>query len=297
MRILITGSNGLLGQKLVDYCIKNNIEFLATSYGLNRNSQCKNEHYQSLDISNSDEVNDVLTSYNPTHIINTAALTNVDKCEEDIEECRAINVEGVNNLLKYLKNKNCHLQQISTDFIFDGKEGDYTEESKANPLSEYGNSKWLAEQRILSSGFKNFSIVRTSVVYGVGERLSKSNIVLWAINELKKEKTLTIVDDQFRAPTFAEDLAKGCMRIIELDKKGVYNLTGPNVLSMFEFVVKIAEYLKVSKNLVKPISTETLNQKAPRPKNSGLSLKKAIKELNYSPSDIKSTLFSMEVDI
>jgi dTDP-4-dehydrorhamnose reductase len=297
MRILITGSNGLLGQKLVHYCIKNDIEFLATSFGRNRNSKCKNSQFQPLDITKSNEVNDVLTHYQPTHIINTAALTNVDKCEDDIEKCRRINVQGVENLLQYAQNHNCHLQQISTDFIFDGEEGNYSEESKPNPLSEYGNSKWLAEQKIFASGYKDFSIVRTSVVYGIGEKLSKSNIVLWAIDELKKGSPLKIVDDQFRAPTFAEDLATGCMSILELNKKGVFNLTGPSTLSMFEFVAEIAEYLEVSKDFVNPITTEMLNQKAPRPKNSGLDLTKSITELNYSPSDIKSTLFLMEVDI
>jgi dTDP-4-dehydrorhamnose reductase len=296
MRILITGSNGLLGQKLVHYCTKNNIDFLATSFGSNRNSKIKDGEYRSLDITKSNEVKDVLTNYKPTHIINTAALTNVDKCEEDIEGCHTINVEGVANLLRYAQIQNCHLQQISTDFIFDGVDGNYSEESEPNPLSEYGNSKWLAEQKIFSSGYKNFSIVRTSVVYGVGENLSKSNIVLWAVDELKKGKPLKIVDDQFRAPTFAEDLANGCMSIIELNKKGVFNLTGPSTFSMFEFVVQIAEYLKAPKNSVKPITSEILNQKAPRPKKSGLDLRKSITELNYSPSDIKSTLFLMEVD-
>jgi dTDP-4-dehydrorhamnose reductase len=297
MRILITGSNGLLGQKIVDYCSEMKIGFLATSLGTNRNSNCDDKHYQSLDITISDQVNSVLSGYKPTHIINTAALTNVDKCENDIKECHSINVRGVENLLEYARNHKCHLQQISTDFIFDGENGNYSENDKPNPLSEYGNSKLLAEEKICASEFKDFSIVRTSVVYGKGENLSKSNIVLWALDELKNGNTLKIVNDQYRAPTFAQDLAKGCMRILELGKTGVFNLTGPRALSMFEFIVEIAEYLERSADLVTPITTETLNQKAPRPKNSGLDLSKSIKELNYSPTDIKSTLFLMERDI
>lgn len=297
MRVLITGSNGLLGQKLVHYCSENKIKFLATSLGQNRNSKCSENHYQSLDITNRKEVDAILTNFKPTHIINTAALTNVDKCEDDIETCHAINVQGVESLLNYAHNNKCHLQQISTDFIFDGKKGDYSESDEPNPLSEYGKSKLLAEEKILSSGHNDYSIVRTSVVYGEGENLSKSNIVLWAIGELKKGNPLNIVKDQYRAPTFAEDLSIGCMRILESNKTGIFNLTGPKVLSMFDFVVKIAEYLKVSKELVNPITTEKLQQKAPRPKNSGLDLTKSKKELKYSPSDIKSTLFLMKVDI
>ena len=297
MRILITGSNGLLGQKLVDYCQKNNIEFLATSFGPNRNSKCRGENYRPLDITNSAEVNDVLNYYQPTHIINTAALTNVDKCEDDTRKCRQINVKGLENLLCYAQQHKCHIQQISTDFIFDGEKGDYSEDDKPNPLSEYGRSKWEAEQKLFNSEYSNFSIIRTSVVYGAGENLSKSNIVLWAIEELKKGNILKIVNDQYRAPTFAQDLAVGCMQIIEKKKTGVFNLTGPTVFSMFDFVVEIAECLGQSKNLVKPISTDMLNQKAPRPKKSGLDLTKSKKELNYAPSNIKSTLFLMEVDI
>jgi dTDP-4-dehydrorhamnose reductase len=297
MRVLITGSNGLLGQKLGHYCGEKKIEFLATSLGPNRNSKCNEDHYKSLDITSFKEVDTVLTNFKPTHIINTAALTNVDKCEEDIDKCRMINVEGVENLLRYAQAQKCHLQQISTDFIFDGKQGDYSEDDAPNPLSEYGRSKLLAEEKILSSGHNDYSIVRTSVVYGEGENLSKSNVVLWAIGELKKGNPLNIVNDQFRAPTFADDLATGCMRILESNKTGIYNLTGPEVLSMFDFVVKITEYLKISKELINPITTEKLNQKATRPKNSGLNLKQSKKVLNYSPSDIKSTLFLMEVGI
>lgn len=297
MRVLITGSNGLLGQKLVKYCVENEIDFLATSFGSNRNSNCSEDYYQSLDITDSKNVSAVLSGFEPTHIINTAALTNVDKCDDDIEKCHEINVLGVEYLLEYAKIKKCHLQQISTDFIFDGKKGGYTEEDDPNPLSEYGKSKLLAEQKIVSSGYSNYSIVRTSVVYGVGEKLSKSNIVLWAVSELKKSNPIKIVDDQFRAPTFANDLAEGCMKILELNKTGVFNLTGPKVLSMYEFVVAIGEYLKAPNHLITPITTEILNQKAPRPKNSGLDLTKSKLALNYSPSDIKSALFSMEVDI
>lgn len=297
MKILITGSNGLLGQKIVQYCINKKIDFLATSLGKNRHSICEANNYHSLDITSKSEVDNVLTSYNPTHIINTAAFTNVDKCEDEPENCKKINVIGVENLLNYSIKNNCHLQQISTDFIFDGVKGNYSETDEPNPLSEYGKSKLEAENLMVESGYLNYSIVRTSVVYGTGENLSKSNIVLWAMDELRKENQLKIVDDQFRAPTFAKDLAIGCMKILELDEKGIYNLTGPNCISMYDFVLQISEYLEVSPKLVSAIKTAELDQKAERPKKSGLILSKAIKRLNYEPTEISSTLFLMEVGI
>lgn len=296
MRILITGSNGLLGQKIVQYCNDKKIDFLATSVGANRNPNCKNDNYRSLDITKRDEVQSVFSTYGPTHIINTAALTNVDKCEAEVDRCNEINVIGVENLLNFAQNNNCHLQQISTDFIFDGEKGNYSEEDEPNPLSEYGRSKLKAENLIIESEHTNYSIIRTSVVYGTGENLSKSNIVLWALEELKQNNQLKIVDDQFRAPTFAKDLAIGCMKILELNETGVFNLTGSNCVSIYGFVLQIAGYLKVSPKLVAAIKTAELNQTATRPKNSGLNLSKAKKVLNYEPTDINSTLFLMEVD-
>lgn len=295
MRILITGSNGLLGQKLVRYCAERKIEFLATSLGINRNPNCKDTNYLTLDITNQADVNAVFSKFEPTHIINTAALTNVDKCELEVELCNKINVSGVENLLNYAQKNNCHLQQISTDFIFDGETGNYTEEHTPLPINEYGKSKLKAEQVIINSGYSNFSIVRTSVVYGTGNNLSKSNIVLWAMDELKKGNTVKIVTDQLRAPTFAMDLALGCMKILELNEKGIFNLTGPTALSMYDYVLQIAEFLKLPQHLVTPIDTNALNQKALRPKNSGLNLTKSRELLNYQPSEFNSTLFLMEV--
>ncbi|MDX1651059.1 MAG: SDR family oxidoreductase [Brumimicrobium sp.] len=294
MRILITGSNGLLGQKIVDYCKEAEYEYLASSYGHNRNPYCPDRNFITLDVSERDAVQNVCKVFEPTHIINTAALTNVDLCEEKKELCERINVKGVENLLDYCIQNNTHLQQLSTDFIFDGKKGNYAENDEPNPLSEYGKSKWKAEQIISSSSHQNFSIVRTSVVYGTGHSLSKSNIVVWAIDSLRKGEELKIVNDQFRSPAFADDLAKGCMRIIELNAKGVFNICGPCERSIYDYVLEIAQHLGISENRVIPIDTKTLNQKAIRPKRSGLNIEKAKNILNFSPRSFGSTLFLIE---
>ncbi|MEX1192890.1 MAG: SDR family oxidoreductase [Brumimicrobium sp.] len=296
MRILITGSNGLLGQKLVDYCTSNKIIFLATSLGNNRNSKCPENRFKSLDVTNLNQIDEVCSDFKPTHIINTAALTNVDQCENDRNKCEKINVTAVGYLLDVAQKHNCHLQQLSTDFIFDGEKGNYLETDQPNPLNEYGKSKLKAEELILNAGYDNYSIVRTTVVYGVAENLSKSNIVLWALSELKKKNQLTIVNDQFRAPTFANDLANGCMKIIEKDKQGIFNIAGPKTYSIHELISQVAEYLDVPKGLVVPINSKTLNQTAKRPKNSGLNLIKAKKHLDYQPTSFKSSLFLIDVE-
>ena len=123
MRILITGSNGLLGQKIVAHCLKNKITFLATSKGLNRNVDCPKSNYLSLDISNHVEVLKVFSDFSPTHVIHTAAITNVDYCVLNPEDCIAINTLSVQELFAAAKKVNAHFQLLSTDFVFDGLKG------------------------------------------------------------------------------------------------------------------------------------------------------------------------------
>jgi dTDP-4-dehydrorhamnose reductase len=207
MKILITGSNGLLGQKIISQLLKSKTDFLATSLGENRNSKCPNNNYHSFDITNTSEIEKIVSNYQPTHIINTAAITNVDFCEGHQDLCQNVNVDAVKSLFHFCKKSNIHFTHLSTDFVFDGKNGPYKETDQPNPLSVYAKSKYQSEQILLNDEFKNWTIIRTIIVYGQAENLSRSNIVLWAKSALAQGKTLTIVDDQYRAPTWADDLA------------------------------------------------------------------------------------------
>ena len=185
MKILITGSNGLLGQKIVGQLVRSNIEFLATSAGGNRNTNCPDSCYRSMDISNAAQVKSVIQFFSPDYVIHTAAITNVDYCEQNPEECYKINVEGTKILFEAIKEKNAHLSLLSTDFVFDGVIGNYVESDEPNPLSIYATSKHEAEKLLTSSDYINWSIVRTIIVFGEGENLSRSNIVLWAREALR----------------------------------------------------------------------------------------------------------------
>lgn len=290
MRILITGSNGLTGQKIVAQLLKAGKEFLATSAGENRNPDCPDAHYTSMDITNSLEVKEVIDTYGPDAIINTAAMTLVDACEDETEKCHRINVDGVANLLACCKLRGIHLVHISTDFIFDGLTGPYKEEDQANPLSVYAQSKYDAEELLLKDDYPNWSILRTIIVFGDANNLSRSNIVLWAIDALRNGQELTIVDDQFRAPTWADDLAWACIRVAELKANGVFHISGPETFSVYEMVCRIARFLKVDEQLVQPISSTTLNQKAKRPPHTGFIIDKARKILNYNPLTLEQSL-------
>lgn len=290
MRILVTGSNGLLGQKIVGQLLKKEVKFLATSQGDNRNSSCESNCYESLDITDFNAVELVVKKYRPTHIIHTAALTNVDHCEVDPEKCYAINVTGTDNLFSVCKALNIHFQLVSTDFVFDGLKGNYSEEDDVNPLSIYAKSKVEAEQVLKASTYKNWAISRTIIVYGTGENLSRSNLLVWAKTALPNGDKMRVIDDQFRSPTWADDLAWGCIRICELDVKGVFHLSGPTVYSIFEIVELIAKYYNYSMENVERISSLTLNQAAKRPPCTGFDISKARNVLGYSPKTIEETL-------
>jgi dTDP-4-dehydrorhamnose reductase len=294
MRILITGSNGLLGQKIVNQLSKTGIPYLATSLGKNRNSKCSKINYSKLDITNPEEVDTVLSSFQPTHIINTAAVTNVDFCESNIELCQKVNVDAVESMFQLSINNNIHFIHLSTDFVFDGENGPYSENDLTNPLSVYAKSKDDSEKILLKSHYKKWSILRTIIVYGEGENLSRSNIVLWAKSALANGDELTIVDDQFRSPTWADDLAWVCIQTSKLNAKGIYHISGPKTFSIYDLVCEISDFYGYDKNLIKPIKSNTLNQAAKRPPKTGFILKKAKKELNYSPITLKESLSKLK---
>jgi dTDP-4-dehydrorhamnose reductase len=290
MRILITGSNGLLGQKLVRQCLKRKINFLASSKGGNRNIDCPEGNYSSLDICDVNNIHEVFDSYKPTHVIHTAAITNVDYCEENLEECEQVNVIATQLLFEAALKCKAHFQLLSTDFVFDGEKGNYEETDDPAPLSVYAKSKVDGENLLLKSPSDDWSIVRTIIVYGIGNNLSRSNIICWAKDVLTKGQEITIVDDQFRAPTWADDLAWACIRICELNEKGIFHISGPETMSIFELVNRVANHFNLPTDKVKSISSTQLNQAAKRPPKTGFNLMKSHQKLGYSPKTLEETL-------
>lgn len=297
MRLLITGSNGLLGQKLVKLLANvSGIEIFATSLGENRIKLITDFNYQSLDITNRTELLKIFNQFKPNVVINTAAMTNVDLCEDKKEECWDLNVNAVKYLIEACQNNNTHLIHLSTDFVFDGENGPYKEEDQPNPLSYYGESKYEAEKLLQDSNIK-WTIVRTIIVYGVVEDMSRSNIVLWAKQALEKGSPLTIVDDQFRMPTLAEDLAYACWQIAERGLKGIYHISGKDFMSVLDLVNRVADFYHLDKSIISPIKSATLNQAAKRPPKTGFILDKAIKDLEYSPCTFEEGLAILDKQI
>jgi dTDP-4-dehydrorhamnose reductase len=290
MKLLITGSNGLLGQKLVAHCLKHSHSFLATSKGANRNPDCPHENFESMDCCAVDEISAVFDRFMPTHVIHTAALTNVDYCELNPVECEDVNIRAVEKLWRASKERGIHFQLLSTDFVFDGVKGDYSETDLVNPLCVYAASKVAAENCLLNDSSSDWSIVRTIIVYGKGHNLSRSNIVLWAREALAEGRELNIVDDQFRAPTWADDLAFACLEICRSAKKGIYHISGPETMSVFEIVERIAKHYGYSTKQILRSSSVSINQPAKRPPKTGFNLSKAKSELGYKPKTLEATL-------
>ena len=294
-KILITGSNGLLGQKLV-YKLKLDaaVQLIATARGENRLLDKNGYEYCSLDISDENNVNDVLNNYKPDIVIHTAAMTNVDACELQQEECKKMNVDAVQHIVSALEkiktnSYNPHLIHLSTDFIFDGTKGPLSEDEKPNPLSYYAWSKLEAENIITKSTLK-WSIARTVLVYGVVDNASRSNIVLWAKGALEQKKNINVVNDQFRTPTLAEDLADGCILIAKKSATGVFNISGPDYMHILELVTRVANFWKLDKSLITPSTSEGIKQPAKRPPNTGFIIDKAKKTLGYKPHNFEEGL-------
>ena len=282
-KLLITGSNGLLGQKLIHMLVNHPIfELVATSRGANRCGLTTGYTYYPLDITNEQEVHAVFDEVKPQVVIHTAAMTNVDACELDLEACRIMNIDAVSYLIAAAQKYRTHFIHLSTDFIFDGSHGPLDESEQPAPLSFYGDSKWKGEQ-IVQAANCPWAIVRTVLVYGVVDDMSRSNIVLWAKGALEQGKTIHVVDDQFRTPTLAEDLAQGCMLIAEKQATGIYNISGPDFMSILELVTRVADFFQLDKTLIVPSKSEGIKQPAKRPPVTGFILTKAITELGYKP--------------
>lgn len=291
-KILITGSNGLLGQKLQQLLVSapynTQVEVLATSRGDNRCSiTSPNLGYQTMDITNREEVIATLTEFKPDAVINTAAMTQVDDCETKRDLCWQLNVNSVEYLIEGCQQlqqagHTPFLVHLSTDFIFDGAAGPYDEDAEANPVSYYGESKLAAEKALLASDIQ-WGIARTVLVYGITEAMSRSNIILWVKKSLEEGKTIHVVDDQWRTPTLAEDLAMGCFLMADKKINGIFNISGKDFLTPYEMAIKTAKYFNLDESFIVKTDGSKFSQPAKRPPRTGFILDKAKSLLNYAP--------------
>ncbi len=289
IKIILTGSNGLLGQKLVSLFVTNHFDVFAFSRGKNRNLITNNYSYFNVNITNFNKVSTLIKKIKPHFIINAAAMTNVDACELRHRECDEINVNAVKNLVQVCKEINAHLLHISTDFIFDGTKNNYKENDCTNPVNYYGLSK-LKSEKLIQKSTIDYTILRTILVYGVVANTTKGNIVSWVKNSLEAKKQIKVVTDQYRMPTLSDDLAQACLLAIQKRAIGIFHISSNELLNIYEIALQIATTFNLDKNLILPIRTEQLNQTATRPPKTGFNIDKAVHELGFKSASFKERL-------
>jgi dTDP-4-dehydrorhamnose reductase len=290
-KVFITGANGLLGQKCLSAFAKG-WEVLGIDLQEAPFFDSESAAYQKMDFTDKPRLLESLEEFHPDVILNAGAFTDVDGCEKEKEAAYRANVEAVQNLVEYCSSKNCKLIQLSTDYLFDGKEGPYPENAEENPVGYYGQTKFEAEQ-LIKANLKNYLIARTNVLYGIANKV-RSNFVTWLIETLKDGKPVRIVTDQYNNPILVDNLAEALCECAEMDLTGILNLGGGEYLSRYDFALKIAEVFELSKNLITPIITKDLGQVAPRPLRGGLDETLAMKLLTTKLLDAKEGLEVMK---
>lgn len=285
MKILLTGSNGLLGQKLVALLHQApGVELVATARGANRLATTYPAlHFVPLDVTNQSQVRQVLTQQRPTHVIHAAAMTQVDDCEQNKEECWAQNVTAVAYLADACAHLDVHLTHLSTDFIFNGTEALLSEEAVPDPISHYGASKLAAEQVVQGKAGLRWAIARTVLVYGATLAGGRSNLVLWVYNSLRNKQTIKVVGDQWRTPTLVEDLAQGCWLLARQSAQGIFHLSGRELLTPYQMAQQVAAIFQLDSTLLEQVDSQTFTQPARRPPRTGFRIDKAERELGYQP--------------
>lgn len=293
-RILLTGCHGLLGQRIVQ-----GMPPEAFVLGVDRddNAYIHGEHFQyaRLDITNRKEVKLMCEEYNPDWIINAAAFTNVDECEIKKELCWRVNVEGVENLVKFAKKIEAKFIHISSDYIFDGKKNLYTEEDLPSPLCYYGKAKLASENVVRASGI-DWTILRTSTLYDVDALQGQQNFVTWVVKNLWQGNSIRIVTDQCGNPTLARNLATAVWQVVSLNRTGVFNAAGKDNVDRHTFAKRIAEYFDLDAELLVPVTTEELKQEALRPLRIGLDTSKIERELEMNMMGIEEGLLIFKKD-
>ena len=276
-KILITGASGQLGTAL-HIKTTNIFNVLSTSNIFNKD-------YQKLDITSSHNVKMLFDSYNPDIIINCAAYTNVDDAETFRNKCHSVNVEGLRNLIRY-SHIDTKIINISSDYIFDGIYGNYTEDSLPNPENYYGKCKHEADNILMSSNRK-YLIFRVNGIYS---NLETNNFYNWVLKSLNKKKSISVSNDLISNPTYVFDLVNVIIDSIIMGIEGLYNYGSNTILSKFEFANKIAEIYSLNKGYIKPIEVSELNLKAKRPLKTNLICDKIVNMLDIELSSINQII-------
>ena len=276
-KVLITGSSGILGSEL-SIRLNELFDVLALPKSSSKNF---------LDITDFNMMYSIFKNFDPDFVINCAAFTNVDSCESNKQIARNVNVKGLMNLIKCM-SKTSKIIHISSDYVFDGKDGNYKENDMKKPINYYGKTKLEADNLLMGSN-SNYLIIRPNVLYS--SNMSKNNHFLsWVVNSLKEKTKINVVNDQISNPVYVPDLVEVIVSSLLVDYNGVYHFGSEDVISRYDFALLISKIFKLDENLINPIKTSDLKQIANRPKKSFLNCNKIISDLNI---DLFPTEYSL----
>lgn len=293
MKVLITGANGLLGQYLVRDSVQAGYTVIATSRGACRLSPetLGDALYIQMDITNPKAVETVITESRPDVVIHSAAMAQPDACELDKDACRLSNVEATRYICNAAATVNAKVVYLSTDFVFDGENGPYAESDTTGPVNFYGQSKLDGESIVKTMA--NWAIVRTILVYGNILTGTRSNVVTWVKDNLEAGKSIKVVSDHIRTPTYVEDLSKSILLVIEKEATGIYHIGGKEVLTPWDIAQQVAEFFDLDKSLMEKVDAAVFTQPAIRPLKTGFIIDKAERELGYRPVSFKEGISKM----
>jgi dTDP-4-dehydrorhamnose reductase len=284
MDILITGASGLLGSKIA--------EIAAEKFNIYSGYNTHLAQYGEpvfLDITEPKIVKQVFKLTSPDVVIHCAALTSVDYCERNPELAYHINVNGTKNITTYAENTDSYLIHVSTDYVFDGQNGDYKEHDQPNPINTYGKTK-LESEKIIQESNIDCCIARTCVIYGDRPAAGKENFVLWIMNSLEEGKQVNIITDQIISPTYNRNLAEMLIEISHRRLRGIYHLAGASYLNRYVFSNMVAEEFNLNEELINPVTSSAMNWDAQRPKKSTLNTEKARQTLIHKPLRVEQSL-------
>lgn len=286
MKIAVTGALGLLGFQLHrQLSSRPETEVISTA----RPRSAMPSGILDLDITDRDAIHRFIDKHQPQVIISSAAMTQVDQCETERDVCWLNNVTSVGYLAEACEKRNVHLIHLSTDFIFDGTHGPLDETAVPNPVNFYGESKWASEKIVMQSSCP-WTIIRTVLVYGKPAFPGRSNIVMWVKESLENKKPIKVVHDQWRTPTFVNDLATGCILAAEKKATGLYHISGEEMMTPYELAVRVAAHFRLDASLITPTDIHGFQQPAKRPPRTGFNITKAKKELGYKPHSFSEGL-------
>ena len=295
-RLLVCGSNGLVGQRLaLMFGHTTDYEVLHTSHHRNFHLDRQLFDYTQLDITNRSDVKSLVTSYRPDVIINAAAISSVDRCEQQREAAWRVNVNGVEYLTAAARIIGAKFVHLSTDYVFDGKYGPYGETDRVNPINYYGKTKLAGENAVLAGGIP-YAILRVILLFGTGVQC-KHNFATWVIENLRAGKTISCAADQISNPTYVGSVAHAILHVIERGAAGLFHVCDADRLSRYDFALKIAKAFKMDPSLIVRTHSAGLNQAAPRPLVTGFSVEKACRDFGFSPLSIDAGLEALGRDV